>query len=136
MIKENIKPQTLLSTLWIFILFNMLLRDLHEFPTEGYIEELMTLKLSDPTMLLYGFIVEIPILMVLLSRILKDRANKWANIVAAGVAMLGIASTLPTADLDDIFFALINVGALLTVMRTAWTLSVTEPTSITLAQER
>lgn len=136
MIKENIKPQTLLSTLWIFILFNMLLRDLHEFPTEGYIEELMTLKLSDPTMLLYGFIVEIPILMVLLSRILKDRANKWANIVAAGAAMLGIASTLPTADLDDIFFALINVGALLTVMRTAWTLSVTEPTSITLAQER
>ena len=136
MIKENIKPQTLLSTLWIFILFNMLLRDLHEFPTEGYIEELMALKLSDPTMLLYGFIVEIPILMVILSRILKDRANKWANIVAASIAMLGIASTLPTADLDDIFFALINVGALLTVMRTAWTLSVTEPTSITLAQER
>ena len=136
MIKENIEPQTLLSTLWIFILFNMLLRDLHEFPTEGYIEELMALKLSDPTMLLYGFIVEIPILMVLLSRILKDRANKWANIVAAGVAMLGIASTLPTADLDDIFFALINIGALLTVMRTAWTLSVLEPTSITLAQER
>lgn len=136
MIKENIKPQTLLSTLWIFILFNMLLRDLHEFPTEGYIEELMTLKLSAPTMLLYGFIVEIPILMVLLSRILKDRVNKWANIVAASVAMLGIASTLPAADLDDIFFALINIGALLTVMRTAWTLSVPEPTSITLAQER
>lgn len=136
MIKENIKPQTLLSTLWIFILFNMLLRDLHEFPTEGYIEELMALKLSDQAMLLYGFIVEIPILMVLLSRILTDRANKWANIVAACVAMLGIASTLPSADLDDIFFALINVGALLTVMRTAWTLSVPDPATVALVQER
>jgi len=136
MIKENIKPQTLLSTLWIFILFNMLLRDLHEFPTEGYIEELMALKLSDQAMLLYGFIVEIPILMVLLSRILKDTANKWANLIAASVAMLGIASTLPAADLDDLFFGLINVGALLTVMRTAWTLAVPEPTSVTLAGDR
>ena len=136
MFKNKIEPRALISTLWIFILFNMLLRDLHEFPTEGYIEELMALKLSDPTMLLYGFIVEIPILMVLLSRILKDSVNKWANIVAAGIAMLGIASTLPTADLDDLFFALINVGALLAVMRTAWRLAVPEPISVRLAQDR
>lgn len=136
MIKENIKPQTLLSTLWIFILFNMLLRDLHEFPTEGYIEELMSMNLSDQAMLLYAFIVEIPILMVLLSRVLTDSANKWANIIAASVAMLGIASTLPAADLDDIFFAVINIVALLGVMRTAWNLSTEEQTLITLAQER
>ncbi|MBX2877911.1 MAG: hypothetical protein KTR30_37680 [Saprospiraceae bacterium] len=136
MIKENIKPQTLLSTLWIFILFNMLLRDLHEFPTEGYIEELMSMNLSDQAMLLYAFIVEIPILMVLLSRVLTDSANKWANIIAASVAMLGIASTLPAADLDDIFFAVINIVALLGVMRTAWNLSTQEQTLITLAQER
>lgn len=134
MIKENIKPQTLLSTLWIFILFNMLLRDLHEFPTEGYIEELMSLKLSDQAMLLYGFIVEIPILMVLLSRILTNKANRWANIVAASIAMLGIASTLPTADLDDIFFAVINVGALLIVLRTAWQLPVPHERQISVAQ--
>lgn len=122
MIKENIQPPTLLSTLWIFILFNMLLRDLHEFPTEGYIEELMALKLSDQVMLLYGFIVEIPILMVLLSRLLKDKANKWANIVAAIITLLGILSTLPGADLDDIFFGVANVVALAAVMRTAWRL--------------
>ncbi len=87
-------------------------------------------------MLLYGFIVEIPIVMVLLSRILEDRANKWANLAAASIAMLGIASTLPAADMDDIFFALINVGALLAVMRIAWKLSVLEPATVTLAQER
>ncbi|NET33138.1 MAG: hypothetical protein F6K19_14140 [Cyanothece sp. SIO1E1] len=134
MIKENIKPQTLLSTLWIFILFNMLLRDLHEFPTEGYIEELMALKLSDQVMLLYGFIVEIPILMVLLSRILKDTANKWANIVAAVIAMLGILSTLPGADLDDIFFGVANLAALMVVMRTAWKLSPLTSKQLSIAQ--
>jgi len=35
MLKNQMNPQALLSTLWIFILLNMILRDLHEFPTEG-----------------------------------------------------------------------------------------------------
>ncbi len=110
---------SLLSTLWIFILFNMLLRDLHEFPTDGYIEELMTLKLSELEMLIYAFIVEIPISMVLLSRILSVRYNRWANIIAAIVSALGIISTLPGADLDDIFFAIVNIGALIVIIKTA-----------------
>lgn len=122
MIKNKIEPQTLLSTLWIFILFNMILRDLHEFPTEGYIEELISLKLSEEVMLFYGFMVEIPILMVLFSRLLNDTVNKWANMLAASIALLGILSTLPAADMDDVFFAIINSAALLAVMLTAWKL--------------
>lgn len=122
MIKNKIEPQTLLSTLWIFILFNMILRDLHEFPTEGYIEELISLKLSEEVMLFYGFMVEIPILMVLFSRLLNDTANKWANMLAASIALLGILSTLPAADMDDVFFAIISSAALLAVMLTAWRL--------------
>jgi hypothetical protein len=72
---NKIKPRTLPSTLWIFILFNMILRDLHEFPTEGYVEELMSLKLSDQAMLVYAFVVEIPISMIVLSRILNNVNN-------------------------------------------------------------
>lgn len=126
MINKNIKPQSLLSTLWTFILFNMLLRDLHEFPTEGYIEELMALKLSDKIMLFYAFIVEIPILMVLLSRILDNTANKWANIIAGSVSLLGIMSTLPSADLDDFFFAIVNAIAIVTIFYLAWKLPATK----------
>lgn len=122
MIKNKIEPQTLLSTLWIFILFNMILRDLHEFPTEGYIEELIALKLSQKVMLFYGFMVEIPILMVLFSRLLNDTANKWANVMAASISLLGILSTLPAADMDDIFFATTSSAALLAIMLTAWKL--------------
>ena len=122
MITNKISPQALLSTLWIFILFNMLLRDLHEFPTDGYIEELMSLKLPEEMMLLYGIIVEIPILMVLLSRILKDKANRWMNMFAASITFLGILSTLPSADMDDIFFAIINLGAVVAIVHTAWRL--------------
>lgn len=124
MLKPKIEAQTLLSTLWIFILFNMILRDLHEFPTEGYIEELISLKLSEKVMLFYGFMVEIPILMVLFSRLLNDTANKWANMLAASIALLGILSTLPAADMDDVFFAIISSAALLAVMLTAWQLPI------------
>jgi hypothetical protein len=120
MLKSTIKPQELVSTLWIFILFNMLLRDLHEFPTEGYIEELMSLKLSEEVMLLYAFIVEIPISMIILSRILNHKANKWANVIAVLISSIGILYTLPSGDLDEIFFALINTVAFIVILKTAW----------------
>ena len=118
MFKDKIKAPTLLSTLWIFILFNMILRDLHEFPTEGVIEEMMALHLSQEIMLLFAFIVEIPIAMILLSRILNNKANKWANIIAVLFSCLGILYTLPTADMDDIFFAVVNAIALAGILFT------------------
>ena len=32
----------LLSTLWIFVLFNMLFRDIHEIPTREFLEQAIT----------------------------------------------------------------------------------------------
>lgn len=118
MLKNNIKPQTLISTLWIFVLLNMILRDLHEFPTEGYIEEMMSLKLSEGTMLFFAFIVEFPILMVVLSRVLNNQINKWANIIAVIFTSLGIFYTLPTGQLDEYFFALVNAIAFFVIILT------------------
>lgn len=122
MLNNKIKPHTLLSTLWIFFLLNMFLRDLHEFPTEGYIEEMMALKLSEGTMLFYAFIGEIPILMVVLSRILNNTANKWANTIAVFISTMGILYTIPGGDLDEIFFATVNLGAFILIIRTVWKL--------------
>ena len=118
MINNKIKPQTLLSSLWIFVLFNMILRDLHEFPTEGYVENMMSLKLSEGVMLFYAFMVEIPILMVLLSRLLNNRVNKWANVIAVIVSSLGILYTLPTGHLDEYFFAIANAAAFVVIILT------------------
>lgn len=120
MLENKINRRTLLSTLWVFILFNMILRDLHEFPTEGYVEEMMALKLSKEVMLVYAFAVEIPILMILLSRILNDKANKWANLIAVVISSLGILSTLPSGDLDEFFFAIVNTMAFVVIVLTVW----------------
>ncbi len=127
MTAQNIKPQTLLSTLWVFILLNMIFRDLHQFGKAGFLEEMMSgvvngVKITEDLMLFGGLLAEIPIIMVLLSRILADKANQWANIIASVLTMLVLLSALPTADMDDIFFTVIEVAGFVAIIRIAWTL--------------
>ena len=127
MIRNKIKPQTLLSTLWIFVLLNMVFRDLHQLGKKGFIEEIMTgvvngIKITDELMLVGGFLAEIPILMVLLSRILNDKANKWANIIAGIITLLVFGTAAPSADMDDVFHMIIEVVAILWIFRIAWKL--------------
>lgn len=122
MTTNKIKPQTLLSTLWIVVLFSMVFRDLHEFLRKGSMEEMMDFNMSEETVLFYGFMAELPILMVLFSRLLPNKLNKWTNIVVAGITMLGILSTVPAGDMDDIFFAIVEAAILGAIMLIAWKL--------------
>ena len=126
-IKSKIKPQTLLSSLWIFILLNIVFRDLHQLGKAGFIEEIMSgevngIKLTDELALIGGVLAEIPILMVLLSRILNDKANKWANIIAGIITLAVFATAVPSADMDDVFHMVIEVAAILWIFRIAWEL--------------
>ncbi|MDW3193412.1 MAG: DUF6326 family protein [Cytophagales bacterium] len=126
-INKNINPQTLISTLWVFILLNMVFRDIHQFGHAGFLEEMMTgvvngVVITEELMLLGGFLAEIPILMVLLSRILTNQINKWANIVASALTMLVLLSALPSADMDDLFFLIAELFAFISIIRIAWNL--------------
>ena len=104
--------KALLSTLWIFVLLNIIFRDLHEFFRAGMMEEIITLTpVSEQMMLIGGIMMEIPILMVLLSRILDYRINRWVNIII-GAITIALVIGMGTKDLDDIFFATIEVIAL------------------------
>ena len=123
---QNTDSKILMSTLWIMILFNMIVRDLHDFLREGSIERMMTITIAEETMLFYGFIAQVPIAMILLSRTLKNNANKWYNTVAAVITSLGLLSTLPRADMDDVFFVIIENLLLIIILRTAWKLSKAE----------
>lgn len=123
--KYKIQPQSLLSTLWVFVLINMIFRDLHQLGKKSFLEEIMSgvvngINITDELMLVGGFLVEIPILMILLSRILPDKANKWANLIAGTITSLVLLSALPSADMDDIFFTIIEVVAILSIFRIAW----------------
>ncbi len=128
MINTNIKKETLLSTLWIFVLLNMIFRDIHQLGKMSFIQEILTgtvngIEITDELMLFGGFLAEIPILMVLMSRVLNYKANKWANTIAGVITSLVLLSALPSADLDDVFFMIIEVTAILVIIRIAWNYS-------------
>ena len=128
MMNNKIKPQTLLSTLWIFILLNIVFRDIHQLGSAGFLEELMKgmvngIKLTDELALVGGILAEIPILMILLSRILNNKANKWANLIAGTITLAVFATAAPSADMDDVFHMVIEVVAILWIFQIAWKLT-------------
>jgi len=126
---KGIKATSLLSLLWIFVLLNMIFRDLHQFLNKGFIHELLNSDIPETFMLLFGVLLEIPILMVVLSKILGPRANKWANFLAVAITLAGILYSATSADLDDIFFGLVEIVALFIILRVAFKLHTSEVTS-------
>ena len=119
---NKINSPSLLSALWTFILFNIIFRDLHEFLNQGYVEELMALNISAGTKIFYGLVLEIPILMTLLSRILSNTFNKWINMIVASMLLLGTLTTLAKADMDDVLFTVMNSLAFSAILYIAWKL--------------
>lgn len=120
----TIETKAKLSTLWMFYLFNTIFRDLHEFVEPGFIEKVMTgtfngIQITEQLLLFGGFVAEVPIAMVLLSRLLPYRANRWANIVAA-VITLAFEINNGTTDLDDTFHMVIEIAALSFIIWSAW----------------
>lgn len=127
--KHPNKRQSLLSTMWIFLLLNMIFRDLHQIGKAAFIEEILSgvvggVEITDKLMLFGGVLAEIPILMVLLSKYLPAKLNRWANTLAGVITALVLLSSLPTADLDDIFFLTIEIPALLFIVLVAWELPI------------
>ena len=113
-----------LSTLWMFYLFNTIFRDIHEFIEPGFVEQMMTgtfngIQITEQLLLLGGFVAEVPIAMVLLSRLLPYGANRWANIIAA-VITLSFEIMNGTTDLDDTFHMVIEIAALSFIIWSAW----------------
>lgn len=109
-------PQ-LLSTIWISVLLSMLFRDVHEYLREGFIAELATAgtvnggEVTGTTLLVSGIVLQLPLAMVVLARVLPRRTNRIANIIVAAVMALGVAGTWPK-DADDIIFGIFQLASL------------------------
>jgi hypothetical protein len=106
-----------LSTLWVFMLFNYLYCDV----LTGF-DPTVPRDLSRNALLAASFLMEIPIVMVLLSRILKYRPNRWANAIVGAFMVLVQVSTLfiGTPTLYYVFFSAIEIACLLFIVWTAW----------------
>jgi hypothetical protein len=127
--KKSAVPEdrgVVLSTLWIFVLFNMVFADIVGFMNPGALEGIITgavgIEITQELLLVFSVLLEIPIAMIFLSRILKYRINRWANIVACVITILFVIGG-GSAYLSYIFFATVEVICMLFMIWYAWSLA-------------
>jgi hypothetical protein len=111
--------KTKLSTLWIFVMLNMVFADIVGFLNPGALEQMMTMKPDQGVLLVFSVLIEIPIAMIVLSRLLKHRANRRANIIAGIITILWVIGGGNTS-VSYVFFASIEVACMLLIICYAW----------------
>jgi len=112
---ENVKIK--LQTLWIFATFNYIYADVLTL-----FDKSVATNLSQGSLLGAAILVETAIVMVLLSRILPYRANRWSNIIVGVINTLAvlISLTVATPALYYIFFAVIEIATTSFIVWYAW----------------
>lgn len=124
---QNVRAETkgvVLSTLWIFIVLNIILADIVGFLNPGALETIMTgstgFEVTQELILVFAVLLQVPIAMILLSRALPYRVNRWANIIASVITILFVIGGGNTS-LSYIFFATVETLAMLFIIWYAWT---------------
>ncbi len=117
-----------LSTLWIFAMLNYLYCDVVSLMDAGFLKQYMTgnvggMHLTQGFLLGGGILMEIPTAMVLLSRVLEYKANRWANIIAGLIMTIAQLLTLfvgtsPTSYY--MFFSAIEIACTALIVWLAW----------------
>jgi hypothetical protein len=112
-------PNVKLSALWLFAMLTY---------TYGDVVTLMdpvkhgSIQLTEGFLLGGSIFMMIPITMVLLSRILKYKASRWASIVAGTIMTVALTFTLFVASptMYYLFFTVIEIISTALIVRIAW----------------
>ncbi len=123
--KKTVEMQdrkAILSTLWIFAVLNYLYADVFSSLFDPTAQE-EAMRMTEGLVLGFAVLMETAIAMVLLSRVLKYRANRWANIIAGIIhtAAVFLSLFVGTPALYYIFFATIEIACTLFIIWYAWT---------------
>ena len=108
------------STLWIVVVVNIAMADIF-----GFMMDLMSgastpeIQVPEAGMLIFAIIMEVPIAMILLSRLLSYRPNRWSNI-AASIITIAFVILGGSRNLVYIFFATVEVACMLFIIWSAW----------------
>jgi hypothetical protein len=107
----------LLSTLWVFVTLNYLYCDLIGLMDSSLLKQYLAgniegLVINESFLLYAGILMEIPIAMVLLSKVLAKKANCWTNIIAASIKSVVMIITLFIGPFTKyyFFFAVIEIA--------------------------
>jgi hypothetical protein len=125
---KKMDKRVLLSTLWIVVMINMLKADILSLYIPGAAEEVAKTAGETPIsqlMLAGAIMMEISIVMIILSRVLKYRLNRWVNIITSIITIAFVVvggASYP----HYIFIATVEVVCLLLIIWNAWKWSKSE----------
>ena len=118
----------LLSTLWIFLLGNYLYCDVLSLMDPKFLRVMLAggppgMPMTESFLLGAGILMEIPIAMLLVSRVVGERTNRWLNMIAGtvmGLVQIGslFFGTGPTAHYW--FYSAIEVATAFAIVVVAW----------------
>jgi len=117
----------ILSILWVFVLINMIYADIIGMMRPNYLETLERLskELSEETVLFFAVLMEIPIIMIPISLLLKRKANRVINFIAVPLCILWVVVPALMPSLGDdtplsyVFFATVEVIAMIIIFRSS-----------------
>jgi hypothetical protein len=119
--------KVIFSTLWVFVTVNYLYCDVMTLMDPVLLKQFITgtvgvMQVTQGFLLGAAILMEIPMAMILLSRVLKYRANRWANIIAGTImtAVQSLSLFTGTPTLYYIFFSIIEIACTSVVVWYAW----------------
>jgi hypothetical protein len=115
--------RALLSTLWIFAVLNYIYADVFSLSFNPVLDPDTRIDITQGSALAIAVLMETAIAMVLLSRVLKYGANRWANISVGVIhtALVSWSLSVGTPSLFYVFFAAIEIACTLFIIWYAWT---------------
>jgi len=122
-----LNKKVILSTIWIFVVLNYLYCDVVSLMDAGLLRQYLAgnvggMEMTQGFFLVAAILMEISISMVLLSRMLPYRANRWANIIAGTITTAVQTMTLfvGSAAMYYMFFSVIEIASTALIVWIAW----------------
>ena len=119
--------KSLLSTLWIVLVVNFMFCDIFTLMHSEDLENLLKgsidgVPISQGFLLTFAIVMEIPIAMILISRLLKPKPNKIINVISG--VLLAIVQlwslTVGNVTLHYWFFSIIEITLCISIVVIAW----------------
>lgn len=114
----------ILSTLWVFVVFNIAFADIIGFIEPGTLEKILNedtgFDLTPAIILIFSLFQVIPIAMIVVARLFRRDVNRWLNIVASVLTLLYVLGGGNWESTSYAVFASFEVVAMLVIIWLAW----------------
>jgi hypothetical protein len=114
---------TRISTLWIVVMVNMAFADIVGFIQPGALQSVVApggVAITQGLLLVFALFLEIPIAMILLSRVLKPVPSRWVNTAAAVITSVFVVGGGSMELPFYAFFAVVEVACMALIVWSVW----------------